>query len=86
MILITRNEAIEIAGQELVTKAENENAEATSQQTDGTNWHGYDIYKSTMDNDTHRVEVIFLQNTEETLDIPLDDMQWDIEGYIVEDI
>jgi len=84
--LITREEAVRIAGEELVNDAEQTNCDNACFVTDGTAWAGYDAYTATADNDDYRVAVYFLQDAEETKDMPLDEMSWEIEGYEVEEV
>jgi hypothetical protein len=84
--LITREAAVAMAGEELVNNAEQTNCDNACFVTDGTEWAGYDAYTATADNDEYRVTVYFLQDAEETKNMPLDEMTWDIEGYEVEEV
>lgn len=86
MTTMTREEAVKIAGEELVNSAEQTNCENACYVTDGTELAGYDVYEAVADNDDYRVKVIFLQDAEETKEIPLDEMNWEIEGYEVEEV
>ncbi len=84
--LITREEAVKMVGEELVKDAEQTSCENSCFVTDGTAWAGYDAYDASADNENYIVRVFYLQDSEETKNIPLDDLTWDIEGYVVEEI
>jgi hypothetical protein len=84
--LISRDEAVKIVGEELVNAAEQTNCENACYVTDGTEWAGYDVYEGYAETGHYSVKAVYLQDTENTKDVPLDGMEWNIEGYEVEEI
>ena len=78
---MTRIEAVKIVGEELVADAEDTNCEYSY-----TNNGGYDVYIADSSNDDYHVRVLFLQDSETTKDVPLDEMDWEIEEYEVEEV
>jgi hypothetical protein len=76
---ITKEEAIKIAGKELVELAEKENCECTSNPGPVTVW------KADVENDTHRVTAWYLVDAKE-MKKEADSIDWDeaFEGFEVE--
>ena len=83
---INRDNAVTLAGEKLIAKAEAENCENSNIITDGTEYTGYDIYEVVAENGTHRVTVIFLQDAEETKYVTPNEMDWNIEAYKIEEV
>ena len=84
--LITYEEAVKIAGEELVDAAEKENAVCCNFVTDGSEWTGYTPFASTVNNDMYRVQAVYLVTNEDAQEKDLDQIEWNIEGYSVEEI
>lgn len=83
---ITKEEAIEIAGAELVIEAEKTNCERSNTETEGTELTGYQIFRAIAENDTHSVGVIYLVSDEDVQEKELDYIDWEVEGYEVDEI
>ena len=85
--LIEKEEAVKIAGLELVTEAEEVNCEFTNRVTDGTEWMGYVEFSASAENETHRVTVYYYIDEEDMEGVEdLGDLGWEIEGYEVEEV
>lgn len=74
---MNRKQAVKIAGENLVAAAESANAEWSSSDQ----W--WSMYLAQAGNGNHSVQVVFYQDKNDTSD--LDQMDWDIDSYIVED-
>ena len=83
---MTREEAIETVGLELVEQAERENCECTCRVTDGTEWNGYTEFSASSDlnENMDRVVVYYYQPTELVLETEdLGSLDWVIDHYEV---
>lgn len=84
---LTKEEAIEIAGTELVELVEYENCECTNSVTDGTEYHGFTLFSADVENETHRLTAYYVVDTDEVNAVEnLDEINWEIDHYEVEEI
>lgn len=84
---LTRNEAIEIAGTELIDAVEEVNCDFTGCVTDGTEWTGYTQFSATTENDTHRIVAYYFQDSDLLNDVEdLSDLDWSIDHYEIEEV
>ena len=84
---LTKKEAIEIAGTELVEAVEEVNCDFTNRVTDGTEWAGCTEFSATLENETHKVTAYYFQDSDDLDGVEdLSDLSWEINHYEVEEI
>lgn len=83
--LISREEAVKVAGEKLVAAAEKENCECVNSVTDGTEWAGYTPFAAQAWDDENIVKVWYLVSNEDAAEKELDQIDWEVEGYTVEE-
>lgn len=83
---MTREQAIERVGIELVEAVEKENCDFTNRITNGTEWQGYCEFSASLKNDLGTVVVYYYQK-EEDVDATEDlgSLDWEIDHYDVVD-
>ena len=84
---LTREEAVEIAGEELITAVEETNCEHTNSVTDGTELSGYTLFSAVSENDTHKVTMYYIEDNDDVNSVDsLDQLSFSNSHFEVEEI